>query len=1473
MTSPATHRRYLIAAGITTGLPKSGPRIVESVNKIAQIFTKDFGYERATSLDIDPGLEEARTEIRKFCLDRNEDDVVALYYTGHADEVNGKHRLWAGDTSDSLLGTLETAHLAELMLVGTPLRYALIMLDTCFAGKGGAEALLASVQPVGEGGGKTLAVLAAAYPREQIVAGDFVRLFASAVEQPAVAGHEPAYLTLGAVARVINADSSRPAWQTVSHSVLLGKTDELPFLPNKRFNRHLHGLDLLTQLKIEQQELRATDMAGHFLPRARGVDVPTEPGWRFVGREVALRDIVGWLGDGNDRRSRIVTGGPGSGKSALLGRIVVLSDHYRRPTVPVRGLAQNTIPPEGSVGTGIHARGLATAQVLSAVCAAVGVTGETATDLLREMRGREITVAIDAIDEALDPSGLVSGVLRPLLEAGPAKGLRLLLGTRPHLLVPLGVKDPVIDLDDKRYADPESLREYVRHALEPDDPESPYYCVPADVTTAIATAVATAAGHSFLVARIVSRTLLSNSEIPDPADRDWRARLPGTAAAAMHADLENRLGPEAAQARDLLRPLAFAHGAGLPWEDVWAALASELSGHDYTDEHLIWLRKQAGSYVVEAMESGHSVYRLYHAALAEYLRQGSDESAVHSLFLAFLLGRVPFSAAGSDWSRAHPYTLTHLATHAQRAGKLDDLLLDPGYLVHAAPAGLLAALPAARTPDAQSAAEAYQRAVHQLRGRPEDERFSYLELGSRITQASRLASRIEERASRRRWSVPWTHWPPEHPHRVLGAQLGPINDVSSATIGDGKTIVASIGQDAKLRLWDLATAEPEGTHTVGTAPLVALSFARLPGERTVIALVGANGWLHIWDMVTGAVTASAPLVPFWRRWLRRHDQRPTLRTLRAHGYDQFVVVSGRGIETSVWDLSAGRRAAVIPARVSLPDTVGIADLIDGRPVIVARRGGSNYWAGDPETGRHLPYVSVLDELVGSVTRKTRLTYFALPDGRPVIAAQHFRRAGEVVLWDLTVPSPLGRWATSHGDIEVRLTDGRKVRVPAHPENTRRGREPVIDDVTPLVAMTQPNEPQETQPPASAPVKLAIDGRFVRVELSGDLVGSPRYGPATLTLAGHTADVTASSWIRFPDRRAFVVTGSEDGTVRRWDVTSIKPSIGERDMPARTALRQVRVVTMPDDAPVGLTVGSGPEIALWDLRTGRSLGELQPDKQSSPCAVGVARTPQGDPVAVTFHTDGVARVWELPGAGLTAQFRTDPIRWPADVDCQQLPDGTCVALTIGHGRKTVTWDVTAGRMRHIGGGHRGWSSCVTCAQDSLGRPIGLTGGHDNRVNEWDLRTGRRRSRFRIVPRRVFWSRPVTGHAVAIRLLALRDGRSAVFVVTGDGKIRALRPRRFTPGARRTAAIPGTAVALGTLGNGRAVAVTGRPDGILQVWAADELIGASERREPLCEIDIGIVTSDISAAGNGTFIVATPNGLTAVLLYPRIFEAQG
>src|SRR5689334_21632943 len=111
---------------------------------------------------------------------------------------------------------------------------------------------------MGGGRDRALAVLTADDTREQIVAGDFARLYKNAVKQPSVAGYEPRFLALGAIAGVIQDDPSRPQWQTVSASVLFGKTENLPFFPNPRYRPQLHGLDLLTQLRIEQQELRVT---------------------------------------------------------------------------------------------------------------------------------------------------------------------------------------------------------------------------------------------------------------------------------------------------------------------------------------------------------------------------------------------------------------------------------------------------------------------------------------------------------------------------------------------------------------------------------------------------------------------------------------------------------------------------------------------------------------------------------------------------------------------------------------------------------------------------------------------------------------------------------------------------------------------------------------------------------------------------------------------------------------------------------------------------------------------------------------------------------------------------------------------------------------------------------------------------------------------------------------------------------------
>ena len=1340
MTENDSYRRYLITVGITKDLPRTGSSIMDSVNQMTRVFADDFGYERVTQLDIDPATDQIEKEIREFCLKRNRNDVVTLYYTGHADEVDGTHRVWTGNTLDRFTGNLETRQLARLMLRDTPLRYALIILDTCFAGQGGAEAMLASMPSMGESDGKTLAVLTAAYPREQIVAGDFARLFKHVVEQPvpALAGNEPPFLSLGAITRLIDADPSRPGWQTVSHALLGAKSDLLPFFPNRRFRPPLHGLDWLAQLRLEQQ-LRAGDLQEHFLPRARGVAGPAEPGQRFVGRQAALRDLVTWLGDPDERSARVVTGGPGSGKSAVIGRLVVLSDSSWRRTVPLQDLAADTIPSEGSFATGIHARGLTTKEVLTAICAAAGVQADTPADLLREMRRGPLTVAIDAVDEALDPSGLVTGVLVPLVETGPAHGLRLLLGTRPHLLPALGMADSAVDLDDERYADPDSLFQYVLRGLEAGSPQSPYHCAAEDVVADVAKAVAEAAGHSFLVARIVSRTLLSRDQVPDPDDPLWRAGLPGTAAEAMHDDLQIRLGAEADRARDLLRPLAFAFGAGLPWEDLWAPLSSKLSEHDYTDADLVWLRENAGSYVVEAMESGHSVYRLYHAALSEYLRQGRDERQIHSVFAAFLLERVPPSRSGPDWSRADPYTLAHLATHAERAGVLDGLLLDPRYLVNAVAAGLLAALPAARDPDAELAGRAYQRAVHQLRGQPEHHRLSYLELASRITQAASLTDRIAACAPDRPWSVPWTHWPPEHPHRILDGHLGRINGVICVRSGDGNPVVASIGDDANLRIWDVMTAEPRGVYAVGRTPLVAIRAARLSRSRTVLVLLAADAVLHIWDMSTATLMQTIRLAPRWRRLARLSATDLTLRCLGTLDGQQFAIVGGRGISTSVWDLSSGRRMAVLPAGAS---------------------------------------------------------------------------------------------------------PGAAARPPDQPD--RESRE-------------------------SLAMSLQANGRFLHVRFH-DYLGQPDRGDISLTLAGHTADVTGYDWTRLPDGHVIVVTGSRDGTVRRWDVSSIRPESGEGSEQARVALDRILSVPRDDGTPLGLTVDADAEVALWDLRTGEFLGELG-NPAPEPAAIAVARPAGRGPIAVTFGIDHAMRIWNLQDANQTMTgFPADPMRWPSEAACAHLPDGTWVAVTSGHGRKAVVWDLATGRMRHVLAGHRGWAACVTCPEGRGLRPLALTGGLDNRVNVWDLRHGTRRNRFRIVPPWALLLRSSRGQAHAMRAMTLDGGKILALVATSDGLVRGLEPHRLAWGARRTAAVPAHAVGTATLSNRRAVVVTATYDGVVQVWKREAFTRHGDGSPLLCEVNLEVPVTDISATERDTVVLATPNGLTAIRFDAGLLETH-
>ena len=97
------------------------------------------------------------------------------------------------------------------------------------------------------------------------------------------------------------------------------------------------------------------------------MSIDSERGYRFRGRATALHRIVAWLDrDKPDRRVLVVTGSPGVGKSAVLGRIVTTADTAIRASLPPGDEAVRASV--GSVGCAVHAKAKTALEVAEEIC-------------------------------------------------------------------------------------------------------------------------------------------------------------------------------------------------------------------------------------------------------------------------------------------------------------------------------------------------------------------------------------------------------------------------------------------------------------------------------------------------------------------------------------------------------------------------------------------------------------------------------------------------------------------------------------------------------------------------------------------------------------------------------------------------------------------------------------------------------------------------------------------------------------------------------------------------------------------------------------------------------------------------------------------------------------------------------------------------------------------------------------------------
>lgn len=161
-------------------------------------------------------------------------------------------------------------------------------------------------------------------------------------------------------------------------------------------------------------------------------------------------------------------------------------------------------------------------------------------------------------------------------------------------------------------------------------PNSPYESAGGDLVGQIARAVAQRAGRSFLFARIAASSLTNREELVSVEDRDWLAGLDQGVLGVFREDLHRSIPDpdDRRRAVVLLRAVAYAKGAGLPWRGIWPLVADAVDdeGRRYGDTDVAWLlESRLGAYLIADRDGGTTVYRLFHELLRTTLRDRWQE--------------------------------------------------------------------------------------------------------------------------------------------------------------------------------------------------------------------------------------------------------------------------------------------------------------------------------------------------------------------------------------------------------------------------------------------------------------------------------------------------------------------------------------------------------------------------------------------------------------------------------------------------------------------------------------------------------------------------------------------------------------------------------------------------------------------------------------------------------------------------------
>ncbi|SNS13151.1 AAA family ATPase [Actinomadura mexicana] len=1059
------------------------------------------------------------------------------------------------------------------------------------------------------------------------------------------------------------------------------------------------SMDVYERL-TELLERRPEHERGHFARKAAGT-LTGELAWNFVGRRDERSAITSWL-DGRRNGLLAVTGRPGSGKSAVLGNVLLHSTPELADLVAELEVVPWAPDPVPAFDLSLHLTGstidaLATslAQAFGTEAPAAALSPSQLTDQLVETlasrEGNGLTVLADALDEAQEPTAMAD-LFRRLAEL---PGVRIVLGTRPSadpanpdgtgLLDRLGRNTQVTWIERV----PEDIAEFVRLSLAPLGQPSPAF----DEAVADVVRLVTADEREFFDASLAVHEILADPGLLAPDRAAERAALLGSDRRALFRTALARLEREVPATRQALAALSAAQGRGLPRADrIWARAATALGAAALDDRDVAAVLKAAGPYIMLDAADGQGVYRLAHRLFQESFAEQGDRERRREVGLA-LFELATAAADGERPGPLNPYLVRHLSGHLAAIGEWDLLaarphvldLLDPRAVASDAmragaglsrlPAGVLGTLHTAHLAE---------------RATPGD-RPGLRQLGSAQTGGPPEAASQDAAA----WEIRWSRLRSHPPHLTLAGHRGPVTGIAVVPGAGGTHLLATGGGDSTVRLWDPATGLPAGLlldghrgpvltvtalEGVGGRPLLVTSTEQKAGHggptlrmwdvrsRQEIPLPDGQHHLYLAGTPTGPASlalatidgdvhlidpASSPTSPARLRTLPCPQGGVTgLAVFRSR--DDAPLLAGAGHDGSVhiWNLGTARYDRSLPAA----NTGGIESItmLDGLLATGGEEGAVCVW--DPEEGL------LLRRMTSRLGAVRALTVFSGTAGRRYLAGGH--ASGAVSLWD--------------------------------PHLGRQLREPLTGHRGPVRALA-------AFPAADGADYLATCGTDETVKIWYPTVGSPA-APAAGAVGERTGAIAALN--------GGCLAFCSEGALHLWEA-------GDEGSPARleaagTVTACTAFGTSDGSSLLALADANAAEVRLWNPAAGTAVNRL---RVNAVRAIGALDAP-GGALLLTGDLERRLRIWDTKNLALEHEIDAGEHGIPRAVAAFRLADGSPVLASTAHAPEVRFWRFTGGPWGTPLVGHEDSIVAIAAYQGPGRRPLLATTGHDRAICFWD-----------------------------------------------------------------------------------------------------------------------------------------------------------